>query len=263
MQPGAAAVTAGADSEPVIRLEGISRVFQVGDQEVKALIDVQEEIARGDHVAIMGPSGSGKSTLLNVVGCLDRPTAGRYFLDGREVGDLDSRELTLVRRHRIGFVFQFFHLISRLTALENVELPMVFAGMPRAERRQLASAAIAEVGLEGRMGHVPEQLSGGERQRIALARAIVMKPAILLADEPTGNLDSKSGRVVLEILDRLNDSGLTLIVVTHDPKVAQRADRIVVLVDGHIVKRVSGGAIAEVLELLTADDDGPLPEVTA
>ena len=245
----------GGPSEAMIRLEGISRTFPVGDGEVRALIDVHETIARGEHVAIMGPSGSGKSTLLNVLGCLDQPSAGRYFLEGREVGALSTRELTLVRRERIGFVFQFFHLVARLSALENVELPMIFAGVPRAERRRRAREAIAHVGLEQRMGHVPDQLSGGERQRIALARATVMRPSILLADEPTGNLDSKSGRGVLEHLDGLNDRGLTLIVVTHDPKVARRADRIILLVDGRILLRVPGTAIAEVLEHLTDEGD--------
>ena len=243
-----------ADAEPMIRLEGISRFFPVGDQVVRALIEVDEAIERGEHVAIMGPSGSGKSTLLNVLGCLDKPTAGSYYLEGREVGALATRELTLVRRERIGFVFQFFHLVARLSALENVELPMVFAGVPRTERRRRARAAISAVGLEERMGHVPDQLSGGERQRIALARATVMRPSILLADEPTGNLDSKSGRGVLDLLDRLNDDGLTLIVVTHDPKVAQRADRIILLVDGRILLRVPGSAIGEVLEHLTDED---------
>ena len=241
--------------EPMIRLDGISRTFAVGDGQVHALIGVDQTIARGEHVAIMGPSGSGKSTLLNILGCLDRPTAGRYYLEGRQVGALSTRELTLVRRERIGFVFQFFHLVARLSALENVELPMIFAGVPRAERRHRALEAIAAVGLEERMTHVPDQLSGGERQRIALARATVMSPSILLADEPTGNLDTKSGRGVLEHLDGLNDRGLTLIVVTHDPKVARRADRIILLVDGRILLQVPGSAIGEVLEHLTDEDD--------
>ncbi|MDX1503713.1 MAG: ABC transporter ATP-binding protein [Thermoanaerobaculia bacterium] len=255
-----------SDVEPIIRLEGIARTFEVGGRPVHALAGVDERIAPGEHVAIMGPSGSGKSTLLNLIGCLDRPTAGRYSLDGREVGSLDEAELTLVRRHQIGFVFQFFHLIARLTALENVELPMVFAGLPRYERRQRAREALQAVGLAERMGHRPEQLSGGERQRTALARATAMRPSILLADEPTGNLDSRSGRVVLDLLDRLNDDGLTLLVVTHDPRVAARADRIVVLVDGTIVERLPGARVDRAVELLAIEprdeggEEAPEPE---
>ena len=239
----------------MIKLEGITRTFQVGDQPVHALVDVTETIAKGEHVAIMGPSGSGKSTLLNIVGCLDRPTSGSYHLNGRDVGVLEEAELTNVRRHEIGFVFQFFHLIPRLTAAENVELPMIFAGIPRAERRQRVTTSLEAVGLAARIGHHPDQLSGGERQRVALARATVMQPQILLADEPTGNLDSQSGRAVLDLLDQMNDAGLTLIVVTHDPKVAHRADRIVVLVDGGIERRVRGDQIGEILAMLAEEDE--------
>ena len=242
----------------MIRLAGICRTYQVGDQPVRALVDVDEEIRQGEHVAIMGPSGSGKSTLLNIIGCLDKPTAGSYRLNGREVGGLDESELTRVRRNEIGFVFQFFHLIPRLTAAENVELPMVFAGVPRRERRRRVAEAIAAVGIEARAGHLPEQLSGGERQRVAMARATVMRPRLLLADEPTGNLDSKSGHAVLEMLGELNEDGLTLLVVTHDPKVAQRADRILFLVDGRIARRVRGDQIGELVALLTRDDEEAL-----
>jgi putative ABC transport system ATP-binding protein len=240
----------------MIHLEGITRTFQVGDQPVHALVDVTETIAEGEHVAIMGPSGSGKSTLLNIVGCLDRPTSGSYRLNGRDVGVLEEAELTNVRRHEIGFVFQFFHLIPRLTAAENVELPMIFAGLPKAERRRRVTTSLDAVGLSARIGHHPDQLSGGERQRVALARATVMQPQILLADEPTGNLDSQSGRAVLDLLDEMNDAGLTLIVVTHDPKVAHRADRIVVLVDGRIERRVRGDQIGEILAMLAEEDEG-------
>lgn len=242
-----------ARNEAVIRLEGIGRTFEVGEGQVHALVGVSEAIRRGEHVAIMGPSGSGKSTLLNILGCLDRPTAGVYELEGRPVSELSTRELTEVRRHRIGFVFQFFHLIPRLTAAGNVELPMVFAGVSRAERRERVAAAIEAVGLTQRADHQPEQLSGGERQRIALARATIMQPSILLADEPTGNLDSKSGHDILDLLDRMNDDGLTLLVVTHDPRVARRADRIIVLVDGRIAKQVRGDQISEVLEILSEE----------
>ncbi|MFQ5789433.1 MAG: ABC transporter ATP-binding protein [Acidobacteriota bacterium] len=230
----------------MIRLTGISRTFVVGGEPVHALTDVHEHIGAGEHVAIMGPSGSGKSTLLNLVGCLDRPSAGSYQLDGREVADLDEMELTHVRRHMIGFVFQFFHLVPRLTALENVEVPMIFAGVARAERRKRAAEALAAVGLSDRADHSPDQLSGGEQQRVALARATVMGPRILLADEPTGNLDTSSGRQVLELLDGMNEQGLTLIVVSHDPDVARRADRILLLVDGRISRRLTGTEIERV-----------------
>jgi putative ABC transport system ATP-binding protein len=229
----------------LIELSGISRTFDMGGRPVHALVDVSETIETGEHVAVMGPSGSGKSTLLHILGCLDRPTSGSYRLGGREVGGLDEAELTLVRRHQIGFVFQFFHLVPRLSALENVEVPMIFAGVPRGERRERARAALASVGLLDRADHRPDQLSGGERQRTALARATVMSPRILLADEPTGNLDSASGAQVLEVLERMNASGLTLVVVTHDPKVARRARRVLVMVDGRIVRRMAGADLHE------------------
>jgi putative ABC transport system ATP-binding protein len=222
----------------VIRLEHVCRDFTVGDDVVHALADVTEHVRPGEHVALMGPSGSGKSTLLNVIGCLDRPTSGRYLLDGREVSALDDAALTDVRRHLIGFVFQSFHLVARLTAEENVELPMVFAGVPRAERRERVAAALAAVGLARRAGHRPEQMSGGERQRVAIARAMILRPRLLLADEPTGNLDSTSGRQVLDLLDGLHDAGLTLVVVTHDPNVARRADRVLVMTDGRVARRL-------------------------
>jgi putative ABC transport system ATP-binding protein len=222
----------------LIELSKLCRDFTVGDDVVHALVDVDERIASGEHVAIMGPSGSGKSTLLNILGCLDRPSSGSYRLDGREVAGLAETELTELRRNQIGFVFQFFHLVRRLTALENVELPMVFAGIPPEERRERARKAISDVGLGERAGHRPDQLSGGERQRVALARATIMGPRLLLADEPTGNLDSASGRQVLDLLDRMNDRGLTLVVVTHDPEVARRADRAIVLTDGRIAQRL-------------------------
>ncbi len=226
----------------------------MGDRPVHALAGVDEEVQAGEHIAIMGPSGSGKSTLLNIIGCLDRPSSGTYSFEGHEVGSLADRALTQIRQRRIGFVFQFFHLISRLTATENVELPMVFAGLPRSERRRRAAEALGAVGMTPRAGHLPEQLSGGERQRVALARATVMQPSILLADEPTGNLDSRSGMVVLDHLQQLNAAGLTLLVVTHNPRVAQRADRILLLVDGRISKRIPGNRIGEVLELLAEDE---------
>jgi putative ABC transport system ATP-binding protein len=240
----------------MIRLEGISRTFEVGAEPVHALVDVTEEIAAGEHVAIMGPSGSGKSTLLHIIGCLDRPDRGRYELMGRDVSRLDETELSLVRRHTIGFVFQFFHLVPRLTALENVELPMVFAGLDPGERRERALLRLRAVGLEPRASHRPEQLSGGERQRVALARATVLEPRLILADEPTGNLDTASGRQVLELLEQMNAQGLTLLVVTHDPAVARRARRLLVLQDGRIVHRGEGARIHEAIEALSGAEGG-------
>ena len=216
----------------MITLRGVSRTFEVGDRPVHALRGVDLDIRTGEHVAIMGPSGSGKSTLLNVLGCLDRPTTGSYVLDGEEVATLDEREVSRVRQRKIGFVFQSFHLVPRLSAIGNVELPMIFAGVEPDERRARASEALDAVGLHERAEHRPNQLSGGERQRVAIARAVVMQPAILLADEPTGNLDSRSGREVIELIERMNAAGLTLIVVTHDPAVAARARRLVRLADG-------------------------------
>jgi putative ABC transport system ATP-binding protein len=222
----------------VIELEHVTRIFRVGETELRALDDVCEAIRAGEHVAIMGPSGSGKSTLLNVIGCLDRPTSGGYRLDGREVARLDDAALTEARRRLVGFVFQAFHLVPRLTAAANVELPMVFAGVERAERSARAAAELAAVGLSARAAHRPEQLSGGERQRVAIARAMVMRPRVLLADEPTGNLDTASGAQVLDLLDRLHEEGITLVVVTHDPSVARRAERILLMTDGRIAKRL-------------------------
>jgi putative ABC transport system ATP-binding protein len=233
----------------VIRLEGISRTYLLGGQPVHALDGITEHVEAGEHVAIMGPSGSGKSTLLNLVGCLDRPDAGSYWLNGREVGTLSDEELTAVRRNLIGFVFQSFHLVTRLTAAENVELPMVFAGVSRGERRRRVETALAAVDLSGRMDHRPDQLSGGERQRVALARATVMGPRVLLADEPTGNLDTASGRQILDLLGRMNEEGITHVVVTHDPTVARRADRIVVLVDGRIARRLAGSEVSSTADL--------------
>jgi putative ABC transport system ATP-binding protein len=240
----------------MIRLSGISRSYRVGGEAVHALVDVTEEISTGEYLAIMGPSGSGKSTLLNVLGCLDRPDAGRYELDGRDVALLDEAELSLVRRHTIGFVFQFFHLVPRLSAQENVELPMIFAGTPPGERRARALARLRAVGLEARARHRPDQLSGGERQRVALARATVLEPKLILADEPTGNLDTASGRQVLELLEQMNAAGLTLVVVTHDPAVARRARRVLVLKDGSVVYRGAGSRIHEAVEVLAAAENG-------
>ena len=218
----------------MIRLDDVWRIFKVGEGEVHALKGVTIAIERGEHVALVGPSGSGKSTLLHIVGCLDRPTRGRYALEGREVGALSEEERSLIRRHRIGFVFQFFHLLPRLSALGNVELPMLFAGTLADERRERAAQALKSVGLSHRAEHRPDQLSGGERQRVAIARAVVMNPAVLLADEPTGNLDRAAAAEVMELIESMNRRGLTLVVVTHDPAIAERARRVIRMDDGAI-----------------------------
>ncbi len=220
----------------MIELRRLTRHYQVGDQTVRALQEVDLTIPDGDYLAIMGPSGSGKSTLLHLLGCLDRPTSGTYSLDGREVASLPEADLAQVRGRKIGFVFQFFHLVPRLTAAGNVELPMVLAGIRPAERRGRVMAALEAVGLSDRAGHRPDQLSGGQRQRVAIARATVMSPSILLADEPTGNLDRASGNEIIELYETMNRRGLTLVVVTHDPEVGGRARRVVRLVDGRIVE---------------------------
>ncbi|MBD3163004.1 MAG: ATP-binding cassette domain-containing protein [Candidatus Eisenbacteria bacterium] len=218
----------------MIQLSGIARTFQVGGRPVRALRGVDLTIEKGEYVSIMGPSGSGKSTLLNILGCLDRPTSGSYRLEDQEVADLSETELSRVRRHKIGFVFQFFHLVARLSALENVELPMLFAGMEPGERREQARETLVSVGLAERADHRPDQLSGGERQRVAIARAVVLHPSILLADEPTGNLDTKAGGEIVELIETLNEGGITLIVVTHDPEIGRRAHRRIRLSDGGI-----------------------------
>ena len=226
----------------MIRLEQVSRTFHVGGRPVHALREVDLLLEDGDYVSIMGPSGSGKSTMLNLLGCLDRATSGRYTLDGQDVSAFDDAALTQVRRHKIGFVFQSFHLVSRMTAAGNVELPMVFAGVDRAERRERVARALDAVGLAERSTHRPEQLSGGERQRVAIARAVVMQPSVVLADEPTGNLDTTSGAEVISILERMNAGGLTLALVTHDPQIADRARRRVRMLDGRIVTNSTGTA---------------------
>jgi len=218
----------------VIQLSGVERTFMVGGRPVHALRNVNLKIESGEYVSIMGASGSGKSTLLNLLGCLDRPTAGSYTFAGDETALMEEKELSRLRRHQIGFVFQFFHLVPRLTAAANVELPMVFAGIPSHERGQRVNQVLEVVGLTPRASHRPDQLSGGEQQRVAIARAVVMNPALLLADEPTGNLDSTSGREIVSLIERMNEKGLTLVVVTHDPGIGGRARRRIRLSDGLI-----------------------------
>lgn len=222
----------------MIDLRNIGRYFQMGDQQVRALDEVNIRIAAGEYVSIMGPSGSGKSTLLNVLGLLDRPTAGTYVLDGRETTSLHDDELAHTRARKIGFIFQSFHLIPRLTAFENVELPLVLAGVAPEERRPRVQQLLASLSLESRAKHRPNELSGGQRQRVAIARAMVMQPAVLLADEPTGNLDHVSGAEVLAAIEGLNAKGITLLVVTHDAEVAQRARRHIRMRDGKVVEDV-------------------------
>ncbi len=204
-------------------LSGIERVFHLGDSEVHALRDIDLRIGAGEYIAVMGPSGSGKSTLLNIVGLLDRPDAGRYRLEGRDVTTLSPEEQAQVRSRRIGFVFQSFHLVPRLTAAENIALPMVLAGIAARERAERVAQALRDYGLKDRAGHKPDELSGGQRQRVAIARATIMVPALILADEPTGNLDRATGDEVLRLLEGLNARGVTLIVVTHDPQIGARA----------------------------------------
>jgi putative ABC transport system ATP-binding protein len=223
---------------PVLDVRNVTKVYGEGETAVHALRGVSLSVGRGDYVAIMGSSGSGKSTLMNILGCLDIPSTGRYLLDGVDVSRLTDRQLALVRNRRIGFVFQSFNLIARTTALANVELPLAYAGMRAGDRRRRARAALAMVGLADRAGHEPNQLSGGQQQRVAVARALVTAPALVLADEPTGNLDSQSTGDVLAVLDRLNRSGRTILIITHEPDVAAHARRLIRLVDGQIVEDV-------------------------
>jgi len=226
-------------AESLIQLKGIERIFHLGDSQVNALRHVDMNIARGEYIAVMGPSGSGKSTLLNLIGLLDRPDAGTYKLEGRDVTTLDPDEQAKVRSERIGFIFQSFHLVPRLTAAANIELPLTLAGVPAAERAKRVTQALKEYGLTDRAHHQPNQLSGGQRQRVAIARATVQRPAVMLADEPTGNLDRATGEEVMRLLEALNAQGVTLIVVTHDQALGARARRQLKMEDGGIVSDTS------------------------
>ncbi|MEV0401715.1 ABC transporter ATP-binding protein [Actinoallomurus sp. NPDC050550] len=236
---------------PVLDVRALTKVYGHGDTAVHALRGVSLRVERGDYVAIMGASGSGKSTLMNILGCLDVPTGGRYLLDGTDVGALDERRLSILRNRRIGFIFQSFNLIPRMSALANVELPLAYGGVRPAERRRRAQAALRQVGLADRMDHEPNELSGGQQQRVAVARALVTAPALLLADEPTGNLDTRSTADVLGILDQLSLSGRTIVLITHEDEVAARTKRVIRLVDGAIIEDRRQGRV-----------DGPPPAVS-
>lgn len=219
----------------MIELVDIHRTFKMGDELVRALRGVNLKIDKGDYVSIMGPSGSGKSTLLHILGCLDRPDSGKYLFDNKDISAFSDNELAYLRQRRIGFVFQFFHLVPRLTAVENIELPMIFAGIEKKERLERINKAISSVNLSHRKGHRPDQLSGGERQRVAIARAIAMEPSLILADEPTGNLDTKNGSEIIDLLEIMNQNGLTLVVVTHDQNIGNRARKRIFISDGKIM----------------------------
>lgn len=220
----------------VIEVNGLTRVYRLGDVELRALDDVSVKMEKGEFVSVMGQSGSGKSTFMNILGCLDKPTAGAYLLDGMEVGRLDRDELAGIRNRRLGFVFQGFNLLSRTSAIENVELPMLYAGAPASERRKKATGALKSVGLEGREQHHPNQLSGGQQQRVAIARSLVNDPSIILADEPTGNLDTRTSREIMDLLVQLNnETNVTIVLVTHEPDIAAYGKRTIRFLDGRIV----------------------------
>ncbi|MBO9716110.1 MAG: ABC transporter ATP-binding protein [Pseudoxanthomonas sp.] len=234
-----------ARSVPVIEIHGMSKIYNAGTEaEVAALRDVDLRVEAGEFLAIMGPSGSGKSTLMNMIGCLDKPTTGTYLCDGEDVSWLDAEELADLRLHKIGFVFQGFHLLPRLSALENVAMPLGYARVPPAERNERARQALVAVGLGERAGHKPNELSGGQQQRVAIARAMINNSPILLADEPTGALDSRTGEEILALFKRLRDDGHTVILITHDAHVAAHADRTVVMHDGRLAEQVGTGAAA-------------------
>jgi len=250
---------AAAGSVPTIRLENIHKTYDLGEIQVHALRGISMEIQPGEFVAVMGASGSGKSTLMNIIGCLDKPTRGQYYLDGKDVSGLTKNELAKIRSHKIGFVFQQFNLLSRTSALENVELPTIYAGTPVAERERRAHEALNRVGLAERSGHFPSQLSGGQQQRVAIARALVNSPSLLLADEPTGNLDSRTSIEIMEILQNLNDEhGLTVVIVTHEPDIAQFAKRSLEFRDGKMKKDVliqRRSVASEILPTLPSVED--------
>lgn len=237
----------------LIELKDITKLYIMGTEELYALKGVSSKILKNDYVAIMGPSGSGKSTLMNIIGCLDTPTSGEYHLNGKNVSEMDDDELAEIRNIEIGFVFQTFNLLPRSDALHNVELPLIYRGMSKADRIEKAEEALYNVGLEDRMKHKPNELSGGQRQRVAIARALVNDPSIILADEPTGNLDSKTGEEIMQLLEELNQKGNTIIIVTHEEEIARHAHRIIKIRDGHIesdAKSSKGAKADSVKEIL-------------
>jgi putative ABC transport system ATP-binding protein len=227
---------------PIIETRDLWKTYVMGSEEIHALRGVDISIEKGEYVAIMGPSGSGKSTLMNLIGCLDTPTKGSYLLNGKQVSEMNDNELARIRNEEIGFVFQTFNLLPRATALHNVELPLVYAGIPTRDRQERAREALTRVELEERMGHKPNELSGGQRQRVAIARALVNNPSILLADEPTGNLDSKTGVEIMALFERLHQTGNTIVLVTHEPDIAAHAHRVIHIRDGKVEKDVRQAA---------------------
>jgi putative ABC transport system ATP-binding protein len=235
-QPLAGGASAENGAGPVIRFRDVARRYTMGDQTVNALDGVDMDIMRNEYVAIIGASGSGKSTMMNIIGCLDSPTEGEYFLNGADVGEMSELELAQVRNREIGFVFQSFNLLPRASALKNVQQPMVYRGIKRSEREKMAARALRRVGMGDRMDHLPNELSGGQRQRVAISRALVGEPSILLADEPTGNLDSKTTREIMMLFDELHSEGQTIIMVTHEPEVAAHCQRVIRLADGRIAE---------------------------
>ncbi len=249
-----------AVAESVVHLEAVSKTYTMGDVEVRALREVSLDVARGEFVAVMGSSGSGKSTLMNVLGCLDRPSSGRYWLDGVDVSGLDRNALAGIRNRTLGFVFQSFNLLARTSALENVELPLVYAGVPTRERMRRAGEALARVGLAERAEHHPNQMSGGQQQRVAIARALVSEPRVILADEPTGNLDSRTSVEVMALLQELWRAGITIVLVTHEADIASFASRIVEMKDGRIrsdrIQSPADAAVASAALRDAAGDDG-------
>ena len=223
------------ENNNLIQLDSVERIYTVGETQVKALKGISHDIQKGELLAIMGPSGSGKSTLMNIIGCLDRPTSGKYLLEGQEVSKMNKNQLAQIRNIRIGFVFQNFNLLARTTALENTELPLLYSDISSKKSKELAMRSLAQVGLEGRELHKTNQLSGGEMQRVAIARALVNSPSLLLADEPTGNLDTKTGNDIMAVLKKLNkENNITIVLVTHDPEVAEAAEKTIFLRDGEI-----------------------------
>ena len=236
-------------AEALIQTDDLWKTYEMGSEKIHALHGVSFEIQRSEYVAIMGPSGSGKSTLMNLIGCLDTPSKGLYRLNGKLVSDMDDDELAYIRNQEIGFVFQTFNLLPRASALQNVELPLIYAGVPASERREKAIRSLQQVELESRMHHKPSELSGGQRQRVAIARALVNNPSIILADEPTGNLDSKTGREIMSVFEKLHERGNTIVLVTHEPEIAQHAQRVIHLLDGMISsdepveQRIASGAV--------------------